>query len=760
MSLKNSSDSKKSMKIILAITIAAVMIIPMLYSSIYLGAFWDPYGSLKNVPVAFVNQDKSVTKDNKTYEVGKELEENLKDNDKVSWKFVSYDEAKKGVEGKDYYAMIVIPEDFSKKIADAQDGQFNIPEVIYEGNTGRNFIFSQISQRVAESLKSEVSSNIQKEISKALVDNLYDVKVSIRDAGEGAGTLQDGTQKLLDGGNELSKGVGQAYDGSKSLNNGIGQLLNGSDSISSGLGSAANGSKNLKDGLNTLSYGEEKLYIGSGELINGLNTLKLGLSQPNNKINELQKGASAVSKNASLIKQGTDELNTTLKTKLTSAGDGVKLASSGINQADVLLKAEVDSINNSNMSQSDKDSLINAIGIIDNVNASNIGSNIGDQLKASANVADDLDKNMELLQLGTKGVSDGVDQVVTGLGESQKSAVAGIDRLLVGAQGIQSGNEAILGGLKTATEKTGELSNGLGQLNNGTNSLKEGLKTANAGSIGLAEGLNKLNSGSVDLANGLKDANDGAEKLSNGLNDGYNEMNSNLKFTADDMSKFVSEPVALKDNSINGVKYYGEGLAPYFVSLSLWLGAMFVNLIMSIIKRLDIVENKFLKSFIGKFAAGSLMTIVQALILSFALVKGLKIDVTSIPNFYLSNMFISVVFFSVMYGVSYAIGIIGTPIMFVVFLLQLSSSGGTFPIETAPTFYKVVGHVFPMTYSINTLRMIISGINSSVLHQDIRIMLTFMFAFLIGGFLIKSLINVIFKKNKFVSSFEKDAEAA
>ena len=72
------------------------MFIPMLYSSIYLGAFWDPYNKLDNVPVVFVNMDKAITKDGKEYSIGKELEDNLKNNNKVAWKFVSLEEAERG----------------------------------------------------------------------------------------------------------------------------------------------------------------------------------------------------------------------------------------------------------------------------------------------------------------------------------------------------------------------------------------------------------------------------------------------------------------------------------------------------------------------------------------------------------------------------------------------------------------------------------------------------------------------------------------
>ena len=99
---------------------------------------------------------------------------------------------------------------------------------------------------------------------------------------------------------------------------------------------------------------------------------------------------------------------------------------------------------------------------------------------------------------------------------------------------------------------------------------------------------------------------------------------------------------------------------------------------------------------------------MQAIILSFVLVKALRITPVSITSFYISNIFIAIVFFSVMYGVSHAIGIIGAPIMFIVLLLQLASSGGTFPIETAPVFFRSIGKIVTMTYSVSTLRMIIT----------------------------------------------------
>ena len=632
--------------------------------------------------------------------------------------------------------------------------------MIYEANKGRNFIFAQISEKAAENLKAEVSSNIQKEISKALVDSLYDVKISIKDAGNGADALQAGTQKLFDGSKELTNGMEKAEDGSIQFKNGLKQadngatnlqngtqkLLDGSINLSSGMDIASDGSKQLQVGLESLTNGESKMADGSTSLVNGLNSFKNSLIKPNDQIPVLVKGVLDVSNNTELIEQGAEKLDNSLN-GLNSLADGVKQANDGINQADSIFNEELNNIDNSNLNQAGKDKLKSAISIINKVNSANISNNIEVPLRTAANSAQPLVNSLKQLKDGTKQISDGVHELSNGLTNSQKKAEQGLDQLINGAIEMKNGSSSMLTGLNTATQKNGELSSGLNNLNNGSILLRDGLRTVKYGSINLENGLNTAVENTGELSYGLK-------QLSDGLNNGYGKINKNLKFNSEDMSKFVSEPINLKDNSINDVKHYGEGLAPYFISLSLWLGAMFVNFILSIIKSINIVKNRFLKSFAGKFMIGSGLAIVQALILSFAIVKGLNIDVTSINNFYVSNMFIAIVFFSVMYGLSYAIGIISAPIMFIVFLLRLSSSGGTFPIETAPQFYRVIGQVFPMTYAISTLRMIISGINSDVLNNNIIIMLSFVVSFLGGGFLFKKIVDILKKKNKVIKDLE------
>lgn len=764
MESKKAKDNKKLIVAIFSIVIIAVMFLPMLYASIYLGSIWDVYSKLDNVPVAFVNLDKSATKDGKEYAIGKEVENNLKDNKAVGWKFVSLEEAMDGVKGTKYYAVIEIPEDFSQNIVNVQNGKFKNPEIIYIGNKGRNFAFSQVSSTVANSIKTEVSSSIQKEISKSLVDSLFNVKVSINDAGNGAGALQSGTQKLLDGSNALASGNQSAANGSNQLENGLKmaadstaklqngtqKLLNGSNDLSNGLNTAAVGSKQLLAGLKNITNGQSQVVNGSSSLVDGLKSLKSNLTQPNDQVSLLVKGASDLNTKAGTIAQGAGQLDISVSTLTNS-----------INEADSGLHDELAAIGSSNLSQDDKAKLVASITELDQVSRTETSDNSEIPLIKTANSIHQLAGNLQQLSTGTQQISNGVGGLATGLANTQSKAAVGLDQLIGGAVAIQNGSSSILTGLNTVTDKTGDLVNGLGQLNSGSTSLKNGLKTVNDGNVSLVNGLytadektgelsaglNKLSSGSNSLKDALNAANEGAIKLKDGLNNGYDKISSNLKFNSENMSQFISEPVALKDNSINTVKYYGEGLAPYFMSMSLWIGAMVLSIVLSVVKSRNIFKSKFMSSFIGKFLIGSSMSVLQAVILSFTVIKTFELNPASVTQFYLTNVLIAITFFSVFYGVSHVIGMLASAVMFIVLLLQLSSSGGTFPIETTPAFYRVVNKIVPMTYSVSTLRMTISGINQSVLNHNILVMLIFIAVFLCGGFLIRSGISTWKKKN-------------
>lgn len=208
----------------LRISVTAIIIVPLLYSLLYLAAFWDPYSKLHSMPVAVVNMDKGSVVDNKTENYGKDIVDKLKDNDKIGWKFVSLDEAKKGLEGKDYYAMFVIPESFSKDVLSAKDGKPKQPGILYSANEKKNFLAAQINGKVLVELKAEITKSISENYTKVAFDNLYEIKDGMNKAADGSKELYDGMEKLNENVPKMAEGVEKLYDGSTALKDGVGQL--------------------------------------------------------------------------------------------------------------------------------------------------------------------------------------------------------------------------------------------------------------------------------------------------------------------------------------------------------------------------------------------------------------------------------------------------------------------------------------------------------------------------------------------------------
>lgn len=126
------------------IVMVAVIAIPSIYSCVFLGSMWDPYGNSGSIPVAVVNEDKEVTYNDSLLNVGEELVKNLEDNESMDFHFVNAQNAMKGLENGDYYMIITIPQDFSKNATTLLDDQPQKMIINYTTNPGTNYIASKM----------------------------------------------------------------------------------------------------------------------------------------------------------------------------------------------------------------------------------------------------------------------------------------------------------------------------------------------------------------------------------------------------------------------------------------------------------------------------------------------------------------------------------------------------------------------------------------------------------------------------------------
>lgn len=208
----------------LRFAVAGIVIVPLLYSLLYLAAFWDPYSRMDKLPVAIVNLDKGATMDGDEVNYGQNVCDELKDNKDMGWRFVGYEDAVDGVNGDKYYSMFVIPENFSENVTSAKADTPVKADIIYTSNNKKNFLASQIGGKVEDKLKEQITQTISKEYAKVTFEQFDTVKDGMNKAADGSKQIADGMSTLKDNIPTLEDGVGKLYDGSKQLNDGIGVL--------------------------------------------------------------------------------------------------------------------------------------------------------------------------------------------------------------------------------------------------------------------------------------------------------------------------------------------------------------------------------------------------------------------------------------------------------------------------------------------------------------------------------------------------------
>ena len=338
----------KSKKIL--IPIIAVLFVPILYAGMFLWAFWDPYKQLDDLPVAVVNLDKGAVFDGKPIEVGKGLVDNLKDNTSFKWEFVSEKEAKKGMEGRKYYMLVRIPDDFSSNATTLLKDEPKPLNLEYIPNESLNFLSSQIGGTAIEKIKGEVASTLTKTYAEKMFDSIQDVSKGLADGAEGASKLHDGSSELHDGSSkvtdglhtlqgksgEMKDGVQKLADGSNKLVDGSGKVTNGLNVLNSktgemqvGIGKLVDGSGKVTDGLHVLNSnaGIGKLVDGSGKVTNGLNMLNSKTSEMQTGIGKLQDGSQKVTAGLNTLNGKTGEM----QTGIGKLQDGSKKVTNGLN---------------------------------------------------------------------------------------------------------------------------------------------------------------------------------------------------------------------------------------------------------------------------------------------------------------------------------------------------------------------------------------------------------------------------------------------
>ncbi|MBR2786756.1 MAG: YhgE/Pip domain-containing protein [Clostridia bacterium] len=706
-------NSKKIMKVVIFVV---VILIPMIYSFFYLKSYWDPYGSLEDMKVAIVNLDRGYNGENQ----GQKIVNTLQDKKVVDICNVSKPEAEDGLKNEKYYAVITIPENFSKDLSSAGEIDKKVVKITYSPNQKMNYLASQIINRVVTATEAQIKSEISSKTVETLAENIKEVPESLK-------KISDGSEQILNGAESLSGGLND-------LNNGVNTLKNSYSEFDKGLENASNGSKQLNNGINQIDGGAEKLMQGGNTLNSAISKINEGAStlaqSGNNGIVELQNGIEQIS-------TGSTQLN-----------EGIKLYVAGSDSLGTNATAYIDGVNGLNTNTK---ALLTAIAQYGTVSEDqNVKALAG---QAQAILASGAYEKLEESGTAIKGGAQQLVQSGNSVKVGAQSLADGAQQLQTGASGLgqlANGMLELKNGLAQVQEGTTNLNNGISTLENGTKSIKtgsttlmNGLETLDTNSEKILTALNTLSEGTSKAYNGSKTLQNGVETLKNGVDEGIEKANSEIK-KLDGLSDHVSNPVEIVEEDYGDVPSYGIAFTPLFLSIGLWVGALmcYVVLYYDQKHRFGIFDSKYenkIKQNLAYLAVG----VVQGIITAFLLKVTLGYSVDNGFVYYAVSALMGLCFTSIIQFLIRTFGDVGKFLALIILVLQLAAAGGTFPVDIIDKGFRWLNPLLPMTYTIKLVKDCVIATDTNFIAHNCFIVLVYVVMAVLLTF-----VGEIVKKNR------------
>ncbi|UQS83028.1 YhgE/Pip domain-containing protein [Bombilactobacillus thymidiniphilus] len=745
---------------LILVSLCAIMLIPFLYSIFFLRSVWDPYGETQHLPVAVVNEDKPVVYEGKKLNVGKQTVAKLKKNDKLDWHFVDAKKAKQGLKNRKYYTVVTIPKNFSKNAATVLDKHPKKMILHYETNSSLNYLAEVLSGMGVSTLNSEIRSSVTKAYSSAMFAGLHLMNGQIKQAAQGAGQLNDGSVVLNDGLNQYVAAVSQVNDGVQTLNVSVQPLVGGLEQLQQKVAPLSSSVSQLSNGANQLNAGLQQLQSAVGSSTSGsqqaqLNSVLAALPQINNGLQQLnytlQNGTNTsalagltaslngIGAQSMTIGSNLQQAEQTLAGMQANGGEGTSSAPSAstvIAQSNqILANAGLDPLtaqqqdaiaqalaSNSSEGSGTADLQNNLATVAANLRAAGAANvAIGSYLQQTQQVQPQLQQlSGQLAQLqgsiqqlagasnlALPGATQAITQLNSGL-QSIQGALSGNGSQL----GLTSGANQLAGGLNQLNQAVPTLVTGVQQLSSGGQQLGNGVQT-------LAAGTQALDSNGAALTSGSQELSTGTNQLHQALGQGADTLNK-VKPTSK-TADMIAAPSKTKQHNYSYVPNYGHALAPYVLSLALYVGALVFNFIYPIRKVAQKGQPAW-KWYLSKISVGAVVAVGMAVVeAGLMLVGGLRPD-------HLGEYFTVAIVFSLcsMYLVMFLAMALDNPGRFlamILLMLQLGGSGGTFPMQLTNHFYNVIHPYLPMTYSNDAFReALTSGLGSHFFLQAVIVL--------------------------------------
>ncbi len=688
--------------VIALVVIVGISVVPCLYAWFNIAASWDPYSNTGNLKVAVASVDEGYEGSLIPLEIniGDQVLSALRENTQMEWVFTTKEKATSGVKSGKYYAAIVIPEDFSDKMMSVFSENVEKPEITYYSNAKENAIAPKVTDKGASAVQRQVNQVFIETISNTTLTVLQ--AVSNMTEASGAETIVSNLNTNLTriaGDLSASAGLLQSFsDMTVSAQN----LLNSTTEF---MQSAQTQSQESKE---TFQESKESFSDINSALDAATDNVKTALNATQSVYDEMDQ---TITKAFETQSQDTEAVASTLDTlaarvqKIIDSYQSVRDAVAAISDSHPELSTAVDAV----------------------------VSRMDTSIKAQQELHDKLQNTAQSLR-------DTTTDIATAKKELQDLFATNGKEITDATNAYNTSMETSLNKLTDAlsSSKT-KISGLLSQLEKSTDGIYSLTDAADSD-------LTQIQSVLADSGKLLTDAADKIAGTTAKLDEmeesgDFSELESIISGDRDSISSFLAAPVSLKTHKVYEIANYGSSMAPFYSVLSIWIGGIVLVAMLKVNvseKCTEGLENvKLYQVYFGRFITFLIVGLFQSTLIALGDLLYLGIQCEHPFLFLLACWFSSIVFVNIIYTLTVSLGDIGKAVSVILLVVQVAGTGGTFPIEVAPKFFRVVYPLLPFTHSMAALRETVGGMYGMNYWIDLGKLAIFLVISLIVGLVLR-----------------------
>lgn len=670
------------------IVVIGLILLPSMYAWPNILSAWDPYGHTNNIKVAVVTEDSGAEVNGQKVNLGENLVEGLKNNKNLDWQFVkNKQEAEDGVKIGDYYASIVIPKNFSDDITSVSRGVPKKATIEYTVNEKINAISPKITNSGASAIANNISKSFVEIANGVIFGKLHEAGIKFEQNLPSIEKTKEEILKLNDNfsnyENVVSELIGKVEQGQKIIST-VQQTLPTIDRF-------ATNSIMLADKAditinNIQSFNEKLLPLIS-------NHLKV-VEDVSGEANSLAKKIQSKPDNVEETKEKLKLLNTRLE-----VGEErlrvVKSIFEYLNElsGENILQNQLNKIN----------TLENDLTKVKEVN-NKIYTNIDNYDEIADDIKKDfVDRTKRINEISTNidnRLNDDIAPLVAKVLTKADISINEISKIIIGAQ------------------------NELPEVEAKISSTEMKIQRAHAKLLAIQKELPEAKEKIKKLTEEIKKAEAGTNT---------NMLFNLLKVDYKQQAEFFANPVQLSENKLYHIKNYGSAMTPFYTVLSIWVGALLMSSLLTTKVEDEECKYKPYEKYFGRWILFLVISLLQTLVITLGDMYILGTQAVSPYRFVFYGLLIASLFSSIIYTIVHLLGNVGKAICIILLVLQLGSSGGTFPIQMTSSFFQALYPKVPFTYSIGLLREAVGGVYIPAAQRDMKILLIGIVITLISG---------------------------